>query len=68
MKRSRILNTLGVVGWDTLEAPIIASLASEATLLLIGAHGTAKSMVLENIADINLEFRHYNASTLNTTI
>ena len=63
---TKILEKLGVIGWNHLAPQIIASLATESTLLLIGAHGTAKSMLLENLADVlDLEFRHYNASILN---
>ena len=61
-----VLSALGVVGWNHLEAPIIASLVTETPLLLIGEHGTAKSMVLERLASVmELSFRHYNASILN---
>lgn len=61
-----ILEKLGVIGWNHLAPQIIASLATESTLLLVGTHGTAKSMLLENLAAaLELEFRHYNASILN---
>ena len=61
-----VLRGLGIVGWNHLEAPIIASLVTETPLLLIGDHGTAKSMVLERLADaLGVSFRHYNASILN---
>ena len=61
-----ILEKLGVIGWNHLAPQIIASLATESTLLLVGSHGTAKSMLLENLAAaLHLEFRHYNASILN---
>ena len=63
---TNILRGLGVVGWDRLEPVIVAALATEAPMLLIGEHGTAKSMILENIANaLSLQFRHYNASTIN---
>lgn len=63
---TKILEKLGVIGWNHLGPQIIASLATESTLLLVGAHGTAKSMLLENLAEaLELEFRHYNASILN---
>lgn len=62
----QVLQSLGMVGWNHLEAPIIASLVMETPLLLIGDHGTAKSMVLERLADaLGVSFRHYNASILN---
>lgn len=65
-KKSSIVRDLGILGWDNLEPAIIASLATEATLLLIGSHGTAKSMLLERLANaLQLQFRHYNASILN---
>ena len=61
-----VLRALGVVGWEHLEAPIIAALVTEAPILLIGEHGTAKSMVLERLAAaLGVDFRHYNASILN---
>jgi MoxR-like ATPase len=61
-----VLKSLGVVGWDHLEGPILAALVSETPILLIGEHGTAKSMVLERLAEaLDVKFRHYNASILN---
>jgi MoxR-like ATPase len=61
-----LIRSLGILGWAELEPTIIASLALEYPLLLIGPHGTAKSLLLERLAEaLNLNFRHYNASTLN---
>jgi MoxR-like ATPase len=61
-----LLRDLGVVGWDNLEPVILAAVASESPLLLVGPHGTAKSLLLERLASaLGLAFRHYNASTLN---
>ena len=60
------LNLLGIVGWRHIEPCVIAALVTEAPILLIGKHGTAKSLLLERLAEaLNLNFRHYNASTLN---
>lgn len=57
---------LGIVGWQTLDPILLAALATEFPLLLVGAHGTAKSMVVERVAAaLGQEFRHYNASLLN---
>ncbi len=57
--------SLGVVGWDRLDAVLLAALATESPLLLVGAHGTAKTLVAERVAGaLGLEFRHYNASLL----
>jgi MoxR-like ATPase len=56
---------LGVVGWERLDPVLLAALATEAPLLLVGAHGTAKTLVAERVAAaLGLEFRHYNASLL----
>lgn len=61
-----LLSGLGVLGWESLEPVVIAALAVEAPLLLIGPHGVAKSLLLERLAvALGAVFRHYNASTLN---
>ena len=63
---SDLIRSLGILGWNELEPTILAALATESPLLLIGPHGTAKSMLLEKLAEaMDLNFRHYNASTLN---
>jgi MoxR-like ATPase len=60
-----LTGSLGVVGWERLDAVLLAALATEAPLLLVGAHGTAKTLVAERVAAaLGLEFRHYNASLL----
>jgi len=57
---------LGIAGWNELEPVVLAALSSEEPLLLVGSHGTAKSLLLERLATVlSLEFRHYNASLLN---
>ena len=57
---------LGVAGWNPLDPVLLAALALEAPVLLVGPHGTAKSMVVEQVAAaLGLPFRHYNASLLN---
>jgi hypothetical protein len=59
------LETLGVYGLNELEPIILAALASESTLLLIGDHGSGKSMLLERLATaLDLQWRHYNTSLL----
>jgi len=61
-----ILDDLGIHGWQKLEPVILASLATKSSLVLIGDHGTGKSMLLERLATaMSLNFRHYNASTIN---
>lgn len=57
---------LGLYGLEGIAPIILAALATEEPLLLIGPHGTAKSLLLTRIAAaLGLEFRHYNASLLN---
>ena len=61
-----LLRGIGVVGLRNLEPVILAALVTEEPLLLIGAHGTGKSLLLTRISEaLGLEFRHYNASLLN---
>lgn len=60
------LEPLGLVGLQSIEAPLLAALITEQPLLLIGLHGTAKSLLLIRVASaLGLTFRHYNASLLN---
>jgi MoxR-like ATPase len=61
-----ITGALGVQGWGHLDPVLLAALATESPLLLVGPHGTAKSLLIERIAvALGLEMRHYNASLLN---
>ncbi|MCE7959068.1 MAG: hypothetical protein DYH06_14190, partial [Acidobacteria bacterium ACB2] len=63
--RVRFLRLLGLHGWDGLDAPVLAALATESPLLLIGPHGSGKTMVLNRLAEaLGLVHRHYNASLL----
>ena len=60
-----LLASLGLYGLDHLDAIVLAALASEAPLLLIGPHGSAKSALLNRAAAaLGLDHRHYNASLL----
>jgi MoxR-like ATPase len=62
---TRVLSSLGLHGLSHLDASVLAALATEATMLLIGPHGSAKSALLERLAGaLALEHRHYNASLL----
>ena len=66
MNKSLITEPLGLYGWSHLEPIILAALASESPMLLIGKHGCAKSFILERLAEsLHLEFRCYNASLIN---
>lgn len=60
-----ILRALGIAGWGALEPAILAALATESPILLIGPHGSAKTLLLARLAEgLGLAFRHYNASIL----
>jgi MoxR-like ATPase len=62
----RLLRELGIAGWDQIEPAILAAVAAELPLLLVGPHGSAKTMLLKRLAEcLGLEHRQYNASLLN---
>lgn len=64
--RLELTRRLGIAGWRNLDAILLASIASETPLLLIGTHGTAKSLMVERMAtSLGQRFRHYNASLIN---
>jgi MoxR-like ATPase len=64
--QSSLLRGLGIVGLRELEPVILAALVTEDPLLLVGAHGTGKSLLLTRISEaLGLQFRHYNSSLLN---
>lgn len=66
ISRSGITESLGIQGWEHLDPILLAALATESPLLLIGPHGTAKSLLVEKIARaLSLSMRHYNASLIN---
>jgi len=63
---SLLTQPLGLLGWDQLEPVLLAALATSEPLLLIGKHGTAKSFLLERMAQsLGLTYRFYNASLVN---
>ena len=63
---SLLTRPLGLLGWEKLEPVLLAALATEEPLLLIGRHGTAKSFLLERSARaLGLTYRFYNASLIN---
>ncbi len=64
--RTPLAAALGVHGWAPLDPVLLAALATESPVLLVGAHGTAKSLLVERVAGaLGQEFRHYNAALLN---
>lgn len=65
-KKKPLLERFGLIGFGAIEAPLLAALVTGSPLLLIGAHGTAKSLLLTRLASaLGLTCRHYNASLLN---
>ena len=65
MRGSQLLRRLNLFGLDFLDPIVLAALADERPLLLIGPHGTAKSELLNRVAaTLKLEHRHYNASLI----
>ena len=65
-KPSGPFKRLGLQGLQGIAPVLVAALTTEEPLLLIGPHGTAKSLLLTRVAAaLGLEFRHYNASLLN---
>ena len=63
---SEVLERLGLVGMASIERVVLAALITGDPLLLIGAHGTAKSYLLLRICKaLNITWRHYNTSLLN---
>lgn len=64
--RHTLTSDLGIQGLDNLDAAIIAALATNSTVLLIGPHGSAKTLLAQRIAEtLECTFRHYNTSLLN---
>jgi MoxR-like ATPase len=62
---SLLTRPLGLLGWSALEPVVLAALASGEPMLLVGRHGTAKSFLLERLAQaLELSYRFYNASLL----
>lgn len=66
MNKSLITEPLGLFRWSHLEHIILAALTNEAPMLLIGEHGSAKSFILERLAEaLKMEFKFYNTSLIN---
>ena len=64
--RRDLIARLGLIGLADLEPVVLASLATQAPLLLVGPHGSGKSLLLERLAlALGLRWRHYNAALVN---
>ena len=65
-QKPHLLEGLGLIGLDDIEPVVVAAAAAELPMLLVGPHGTGKSLLLTRVADaLGLTWRHYNASLLN---
>jgi len=63
---SLLTRPLGLEGWEEIEPVLLAALAAEEPILLVGPHGSAKSFLLERLAQaLGLVYRFYNASLIN---
>lgn len=61
-----LCGALGIGGWEDLDPVLLAAVATEAPVLLVGPHGTAKTLLVRRLAAaLGSELRHYNASLLN---
>ena len=57
------LAMLGLYGMESIATPVLASLVTGDPLLLVGAHGTAKTALAEALADaLAMRFHAYDAS------
>ncbi len=64
--QSSVTQALGIWGWARLDPVLMAALANESPLLLVGTHGAAKSLLVERLAmALHMSWRHYNAALIN---
>ena len=65
-QKPHLLEGLGLIGLDDIEPVVVAATAAELPMLLVGPHGTGKSLLLTRVADaLGLTWRHDNAGLLN---
>lgn len=63
MERKSVLRHLGIYGYEGVEDLILAGLVTGDPVLLVGSHGTAKTMLCKRLADaLGLRFIAYDAS------
>lgn len=63
MSQHGIFEQIGIYGYSKIENIVLSSLVTAEPLLLVGNHGTAKTMLCKKIAQIlNMKFIAYDAS------
>ena len=50
-KKPHLLEGLGLIGLDDIEPVVVAAAAAELPMLLVGPHGTGKSLLLTRVAE-----------------
>lgn len=60
---SRFITRMGLHGWDDLALPLVCVLVRNASVLLVGRHGSAKTALARRLAEaLGLPFRIFDAS------
>ena len=63
MSDTSLTARLGILGWSQLDPLLLAALHLEAPVLLVGDHGTGKTLLVERLAGaLGGSWRHYNWS------
>jgi len=64
-----LFDHIGIHGWDDIEPLILAAIASDLSIILIGDIGSNKTegskVVAQALLDSNIQFRNYEVPTLN---
>jgi len=62
-KKTKLLDDLGIIGWSSLEIPLLSFLLTGGSILLVGPHGIAKTRLAKRLAEVlGVTFAQYDAS------